>query len=50
MRHGDKSNAILNYDEGLKISERVENRVLLTSEILSLKADVSFQLTMSFVS
>lgn len=43
MRHNDTSNAIFNYDEALKISERVESRILLSCEILSLKADVSIE-------
>lgn len=40
LKHGDTSKAILNYDEALKISDRLENRILFSCEILSLKADV----------
>lgn len=41
FRQGSTAKAVSAYDEALKLAERVEKKILLSCELLSLKSDVS---------
>lgn len=41
FRLGNTAKALLLYDEGLKVAERIERKIQMSCELLSLKADVN---------